>query len=146
MRPEQSQLLFHTYHHISIWEKKYGKNANHRKVGLEAAKASCRGPRPDRDGPQNRVILNKTTPVPDHRVRHKDIPRHQPDTGWGQRTGTSPENMTSHTAAPPHRPQRPQLASRGEEQLHPSWEAKRKLKEKQNAGILPSQGTKIKFE
>lgn len=29
--------------------------------------------------------------------------------------------------------------------LHPSWEAKRKLKEKQNDAIVPSQGKKIKF-
>ena len=29
--------------------------------------------------------------------------------------------------------------------LHPSWEAKRKLKEKLNAGIVPAQGKKIKF-
>jgi len=29
--------------------------------------------------------------------------------------------------------------------LHPSWEAKRRLKEKEGGGIVPSQGTKIKF-
>jgi len=31
------------------------------------------------------------------------------------------------------------------EKLHPSWEAKRKLKEKEEIGIVPSQGKKIKF-
>jgi len=31
------------------------------------------------------------------------------------------------------------------EKLHPSWEAKRKLKEKQEIGVVPSQGKKIKF-
>jgi len=29
--------------------------------------------------------------------------------------------------------------------LHPSWEAKRKMKEKQSDAIVPSQGKKIKF-
>jgi hypothetical protein len=37
---------------------------------------------------------------------------------------------------PRHREERP---------LHPSWEAKKKQKEKQSAGILPPQGKKIKF-
>lgn len=32
-----------------------------------------------------------------------------------------------------------------EKSIHPSWEAKRKLKEKDSARIVPSQGTKIKF-
>ena len=31
------------------------------------------------------------------------------------------------------------------EKLHPSWEAKRKQKEKELIGIVPSQGKKIKF-
>jgi hypothetical protein len=30
--------------------------------------------------------------------------------------------------------------------LHPSWEAKRKLKEKEGAGIIPSKGKKIVFD
>jgi hypothetical protein len=29
--------------------------------------------------------------------------------------------------------------------LHPSWEAKRRQKEKESTGIVPSQGKKIKF-
>lgn len=32
-----------------------------------------------------------------------------------------------------------------EEKLHPSWEAKKRLKEKEQIGILPAQGKKIKF-
>lgn len=37
-------------------------------------------------------------------------------------------------------------AKRNEDKpLHPSWEAKRKLKEKEKAAILPPQGKKIVF-
>lgn len=36
-------------------------------------------------------------------------------------------------------------AAAASEKLHPSWEAKRKLKEKEQIGIIPSQGKKIKF-
>lgn len=32
-----------------------------------------------------------------------------------------------------------------EKPLHPSWEAKKKLKEKQNPGIVAAQGKKITF-
>ena len=39
-----------------------------------------------------------------------------------------------------------QLASNARERpLHPSWEAKRRLKEKMAASIVPSQGQKIVF-
>lgn len=30
--------------------------------------------------------------------------------------------------------------------LHPSWEAKKRLKEKHSAAILPAQGTRLKFD
>lgn len=41
---------------------------------------------------------------------------------------------------------RPVQQPREEKPLHPSWEAKRRLKEKQSPAILPAQGTRIKFD
>lgn len=117
----------------AIWEKKFGKNANHKKVEQQAAKASNHRPRSDANGPRNRHAVNMVKPIVDHRKDHPQN-RQAADTGWGQRTGTS---AFSQTATPAQR--------ENKEKLHPSWEAKRKLKEKQNAGILPPQGTKIKF-
>ena len=36
-------------------------------------------------------------------------------------------------------------AAQGDKPLHPSWEAKKRLKEKLNPGIKPAQGKKITF-
>lgn len=41
---------------------------------------------------------------------------------------------------------RPERRLPEEKPLHPSWEAKRKQKEKQSAGIVPSQGTRLRFD
>lgn len=71
----------------------------------------------------------------------KAIPQHrqQVDSGWAQRSADNHTVHTVHTS-------RPSATSRKEERgLHPSWEAKKKLKEKESAGIVPSQGKKIKF-
>jgi len=59
-----------------------------------------------------------------------DIPAQprQQDSGWKQREITATNNRD--------RDLRP---------LHPSWEAKRKLSEKQSAAIVPTTGKKIKF-
>ena len=37
-------------------------------------------------------------------------------------------------------------APRDNKPLHPSWEAKKRMKEKQTAAILPSQGTRMVFD
>lgn len=71
----------------------------------------------------------------------KPMPR--PDSGWSNhkaRGGPHPQpSATSHKAAEPFKPKPVEKA------LHPSWEAKRKLKEKEGAAIVPSQGKKITF-
>jgi hypothetical protein len=53
--------------------------------------------------------------------------------GWGQRR-IGPNKIPSSKSE-----------TKADQSLHPSWEAKRKLKQKESAGIMPSQGTKIKF-
>ncbi|KAF9468536.1 Bud-site selection protein [Collybia nuda] len=123
----------------AIWEKKYGRNANHKKkesefkqppVGRGTVKHSLdysREGHESRRGPPERR-QKEIKPVPQH--------RQEADSGWGQRVGgvQAGHMMFSQT-----------LARREEKPIHPSWEAKRKLKEKESASILPSQGKKIKF-
>lgn len=66
--------------------------------------------------------------------------RQQPvDGGWASRSGGTP------LAAPEHKISRLRGDKKDDKPLHPSWEAKRRLKEKESAGIVPSQGKKIKF-
>ncbi|CCM03541.1 uncharacterized protein FIBRA_05675 [Fibroporia radiculosa] len=119
----------------AIWEKKYGKNANHVKKGREAVSST-------------HASRTSTT-----RVGHKDphvagAPRNASassakpafkapasDNGWSKNTQIA-------ATAPPA-----QVTARrtDDKPLHPSWEAKRKLKEKMNPSILPPQGQKIVF-
>ena len=76
----------------------------------------------------------------------------RPDKGWvGRRHGDSEPASVSVRVGSKKRLE--QMHSRvqhknhlhSEKPTHPSWEAKRKLKEKEGAGILPSQGKKIVF-
>jgi len=68
----------------------------------------------------------------------------QADAGWGNRNNSDPSSSTNLPASFP-RSVAQQPRHREERPLHPSWEAKKKQKEKQSAGILPPQGKKIKF-
>ncbi|KAF8807120.1 Bud-site selection protein [Phlegmacium glaucopus] len=121
----------------AIWEKKFGRNANHKKkeeeVTAQARKISghtskitgSNGPKlPGPSSARGSARYSKDK---------KFSQIHQPvDAGWGTRTvGVSTPSIV--TPAGMDRP------------LHPSWEAKRRLKEKQSVGIVPSQGKKIKF-
>ncbi|KAH8104610.1 Bud-site selection protein [Cristinia sonorae] len=111
----------------AIWEKKYGRNANHVKKGQE-------------EGYGNRGGHHSGTASTDRRQQR------------GRGRGSAPPQMGHR--APPSRPQdggwnsapaRPQVDDKKDKPIHPSWEAKRRLKEKQNAGIVPPQGKKIVF-
>ncbi|CAA7261516.1 unnamed protein product [Cyclocybe aegerita] len=128
----------------AIWEKKFGRNANHKKKEAEeralvlsrknkghtsvintGSNAIHSTRTPSGHGPPG-----STGPNP----KSKNAPRQQPvDGGWGSR---STNTMTS---------QKLPGAKDNSKPLHPSWEAKRKLKEKESVGIVPSQGKKIKF-
>ncbi|KAF5389169.1 hypothetical protein D9757_003528 [Collybiopsis confluens] len=104
-----------------IWEKKYGKNANHKKKEAalaEADRGRTRWPSGTRsaDRPLNKGITQK------------------PPGG----------ELAAHWK--PQRVQQPAPVAKQETRpLHPSWEAKKRLSEKQNAAILPPAGRKIKF-
>lgn len=124
-----------TYESCSIWEKKYGKNANHKKKESEELKeVSKRGVgRRSEANPRQRSTRDLEKGSPRNAPVTKVAPQYQqnPDAGWGHR------NLGV---------QSPFVKKREDEKaLHPSWEAKRKLKEKESASIVPSQGKKIKF-
>ncbi|KJA16926.1 hypothetical protein HYPSUDRAFT_46837 [Hypholoma sublateritium FD-334 SS-4] len=132
----------------AIWEKKFGRNANHKKKEAEAL-ATAPPPsyknkssaRPINSG-SNAVRIEQGPPGSRSTQTYgKNISQHkQPgDSGWGGRSkdvSTPASRPLQHAAA---------KSDKNEQKLHPSWEAKRKLKEKESAGIVPSQGTKIKF-
>ncbi|KAH7915489.1 Bud-site selection protein [Hygrophoropsis aurantiaca] len=123
----------------AIWEKKFGKNANHVKKHRDTA-ASLKRPRSSFiPADQRRERNNSSAQHQSHANSpfHRAPPRKQPpqfnqapDSGWKSQ---SLKPQTNHGPPQNNRDQRP---------LHPSWEAKKKQK---SASIVPAQGTKIVF-
>ncbi|KAI0822272.1 Bud-site selection protein [Trametes gibbosa] len=130
-----------------IWEKKYGRNANHVKSQQEQqqhdqrqhqgrgpnGKGSGRdwakpGARPSRGrgGAQGERFGSGHPPPP----VDAGWPKSQAGAGPGAGRGAGASASASGT---------------GEGKLHPSWEAKKRLKERLNPSIVPGQGKKIKF-
>ncbi|KZT73793.1 Bud-site selection protein [Daedalea quercina L-15889] len=120
----------------AIWEKKYGKNANHVKKAQETASRDGRQ-LSNRSNPNAKGAPRRDRGVPEGRV-------HRP--GVHSASRLPDVRKSSHGRAPiasgpaPVRP-----TTKEEKPLHPSWEAKKRLKEKQNPVILPAQGKKITF-
>ncbi|OBZ68793.1 BUD22 family protein C4F10.06 [Grifola frondosa] len=116
----------------AIWEKKYGKNANHvKKEAAEGPRQNIARGRDDKHGKGSRVRLG--APSAGSRSQFKAP---SADGGWPKKTSSAAEN-----ASRGHAPEK----DKEEKPLHPSWEAKRRLKEKLNPSILPAQGKKIVF-
>ncbi|CAL1713097.1 unnamed protein product [Somion occarium] len=102
----------------AIWEKKYGGNANHVKKQREENYRAPKG----RQGQE----------------------RHNPQSG-GHPHGRSTSGPSR--AQPSQNLQRSAEKLKKEEKpLHPSWEAKRRLKEKLNPSLVAPQGKKIIFD
>ncbi|KAJ2930921.1 hypothetical protein H1R20_g6181, partial [Candolleomyces eurysporus] len=100
---------------LPIWEKKYGRNANHKKTEIAENEKKARMEA------WSRVKKSQTRPT------------------------DRPQRKTIHREAP-KAPEPSKLKKDNKDKaLHPSWEAKRKLKEKQSDAIVASQGKKIKF-
>jgi BUD22 len=114
--------LFSLLSHTSIWEKKYGGNANHKKKERVEKGSSGLHHRRDVSGINRQTSRTKS----DDRFRRNHA---------GHPEG--PVDTTQSMIYPANK--------EGEKPLHPSWEAKKKLKEKQSFGILPAQGKKIRF-
>ncbi|KAF9241182.1 Bud-site selection protein [Melanogaster broomeanus] len=126
----------------AIWEKKFGKNANHVKKQREivhglkrpllGSDTADRGSLGKDFSPRSRRHPLQSRPAGHgHERPHK--PQSQSQRGFqsAQRTNLRSSNEGA-----------PQQAKRDERSLHPSWEAKKKQK---SASIVPSQGTKIVF-
>ncbi|KAF5382769.1 hypothetical protein D9615_002930 [Tricholomella constricta] len=130
----------------AIWEKKFGRNANHKKKEAEQNKETV-GRGLERRHPTNAMhpsnrSFNKGPARSQADIRSVPQYRQEADSGWGQRTAAA-QRSAPQKAAPPAR-----SFAKGrveEKPLHPSWEAKKKLKERERTGIVPSQGKKIKF-
>ncbi|KAH8825283.1 Bud-site selection protein [Flagelloscypha sp. PMI_526] len=99
-----------------IWEKKFGKNANHKKKEAEA------------------YLQRKA-----RREERLTAQRNKQGVRRGQKPFVEPQKSDSGWNNGPKTP----LHS---EQLHPSWEAKKKLKETLGGKIVPSSGKKIRFD
>jgi len=74
---------------------------------------------------------NVTKPSMNERIPHR-----WPSTAQG---------ANDHSAASSSHNSKRDMGAKGVKPLHPSWEAKRKLKEKDRVAIVPSQGKKITF-
>ncbi|VDC02432.1 unnamed protein product [Peniophora sp. CBMAI 1063] len=129
----------------AIWEKKYGKGAKHLNKGQDGdVPPGHDGSRPragERQGPRQRDNGRDSRPARPSQTnagrppRRDVVPRHQQPP---QPYHSVPQ---SNGPLPPRRTQKPAE----EKPLHPSWEAKKRLKEQQSAGIRPPTGTKITF-
>ncbi|TFK52536.1 Bud-site selection protein [Heliocybe sulcata] len=118
----------------AIWEKKFGKNANHIKKGRDQG-SSQGGARDRRGGGQESFARYNKRGEGTAESASKHPPRRA---NPGAVPAQSNARMDTHPRVPNARPKE-------EKPLHPSWEAKKKLKEKQAASIVPPQGKKIKF-
>lgn len=136
-----------------IWEKKFGRNANHVKKQQEeeraaseakalaakarAAQRLAAATQGDAPGPGGRGRGRAFVPPPSM------IPSRL-DGGWkGGAENRKAAPVGGRGVGVPS--SRKPAAAPKEEKLHPSWEAKKRLKEKEQIGILPAQGKKIKF-
>lgn len=129
--------------HCSIWEKKYGRNANHLKKLRDAEPHNNPGRFDSRGwGRGQGTTGTQKAQNSDESNQNRGRGRSIPSAAEGQPVKFKRfESESSYNAKPVA-----QLKSREEMALHPSWEAKKKLKEKQNPAIVPSQGTRIKFD
>ncbi|ETW81589.1 hypothetical protein HETIRDRAFT_475024, partial [Heterobasidion irregulare TC 32-1] len=128
----------------AIWEKKYGRNAKH--LNYDVAESSSRSnvhqssTRYNGSNTRNNPVLSSRRPEP----LNAAPPRHPRTNGFtstqGERSGVS------FGAAPEKHSFKSRQAAQEERPLHPSWEAKKKTKQKDSGVILPSQGKRIKFD
>ncbi|KAG5648315.1 hypothetical protein DXG03_004887 [Asterophora parasitica] len=126
----------------AIWEKKFGRNANHKKKEAEEQKDSRHSSEHRHQANAAHSSHGSFNKAPARKQSEgKAVPqyRQEADSGWSQRAAS--QNSAPDRPAPPAR----SFGRVEEKPLHPSWEAKKKMKEKQSAGIVPSQGKKITF-
>ncbi|KAH9065429.1 Bud-site selection protein [Lactarius vividus] len=107
----------------AIWEKKYGRKAKH--LQKQEDSGATRAQRSSRKHVQGSQAVSHSRP-----------------TGSRQYERANKWEVVSNSHTP-----REQKARRVDNlALHPSWEAKRRMKEKSSAAIIPAQGKRIKFD
>ncbi|KAF8133795.1 Bud-site selection protein [Boletus edulis] len=126
----------------AIWEKKFGKNANHIKEQQQFTERRQSGSVPvdRRSGKGNSSSRPRRTPIrPNCTPTYGHVKVRRPTS----RRSEGVKNLDSTGGQSERIQHKGDLRGKqGEPPLHPSWEAKRKQK---SASIVPSQGTKIVF-
>ncbi|KAI0648074.1 Bud-site selection protein [Trametes meyenii] len=127
----------------AIWEKKYGKNANHVKKQHDGSggRGANKGDPRERNG--------KTRAQGPGSHDRPERPGASTRSGYGHGAGADARGAPPPPPVDGGWPKRRDAgagAKKGDDKpLHPSWEAKKRLKEKLNPSIIPAQGKKITF-
>ena len=109
-----------------IWEKKFGRNAHHKKKEEETRALA-------------RPIHGHTSQISGSKTSKTQLRQ------GSSATKGSLRQSKDKSFSQVHNPDTRSIVVTPAGTLHPSWEAKRRLKEKQSIGIVASQGKKIKF-
>ncbi|PPR01738.1 hypothetical protein CVT24_001558 [Panaeolus cyanescens] len=127
----------------AIWEKKFGRNANHKKKeAQQMAEALAK---------KNRKNIKTGSNMISSQTTSRTWGQNAPNTGLAKESRAqdlsrqSTESSTRTTGARDSKTVGAKADKKEDKPLHPSWEAKRRLKEKESIGIVPSQGKKIVF-
>ena len=120
-----------------IWEKKYGKGAKH--VVKQREEETEKKRMKEEKGRQREAAAKR----PHWATKKVFEPPRQTDSGYGGRVAAKSGGAGGDERVdgqPPLKKPR-----RGDKAPHPSWEAKKRMKEKESAAIMPSAGKKIVF-
>ncbi|KAF9046719.1 Bud-site selection protein [Panaeolus papilionaceus] len=128
----------------AIWEKKFGRNANHKKI---EAKQQAEALAKKKRNPKNITGSNMISSQNPSRTWGQNAPNPgSSNTPKAQDLSRQAANTSARTTgARDFKGVGVKVDKKDDKPLHPSWEAKRRLKEKESIGIVPSQGKKIVF-
>ena len=113
-----------TYSAYSIWAKKYGKRAKHLQK------------RDESDATHDQRTFRRHGPWSQARPQPR-LGGSSKQSFRGDEAGDMTKKHISH---------RQKSRTVDDRPLHPSWVAKKRMKERSSAAIIPSQGKRIKFE
>ena len=129
----------HTPHRVlfRIWETKYGQGAKH------VVKRREEEVEKNRIKEEKRRQREGATKRPRWATEKTFGPPKQTDSGYGGRTATKPSRGEGGGRGDDRFPL--EESRREDKPLHPSWEAKKKMKKKEAAVIMPPTGKRIVF-
>lgn len=129
------QALITTYRRI--WEKKYGRGAKHvvKRREEETEKKKIKE--------EKRRQREAASKRPHWATKKAFEPPKQTDSGYGGRTAAKSGGVDGDRRIDGQPP--PKKPRREDRPLHPSWEAKKQLKKKESAAIVPPAGKKVVF-